>query len=210
MKDCLYVLSRFSHVWVFATLWTVACQAPLSMGFSRQEYWSSCPALLQGNSLTQGSNLQFIISPALAGGFFTTSATWAEKAMAPHSSTPAWKIPWMEDPGGLQSMGSRRVGVDWATSLSLSLSCIGEGNGNPLQCPCLENPRDGGAWWAAVYGIAQSRTRLKWLSSSSSATWEALKHVLQRLTGVNSYQYLKILHSIRGFNYSCFTEVKFT
>ena len=47
-----------------------------------------------------------------------------------------------------------------------SLSCIGEGNGNPLQCSCLENPRDGGAWWAAVYGVTQSRTQLKWLSSS--------------------------------------------
>ena len=51
-----------------------------------------------------------------------------------------------------------------------SLSCIGEGNGNPLQCSCLENPRDGGAWWAAIYGVAQSRTRLKQLSSSSSRT----------------------------------------
>ena len=49
-----------------------------------------------------------------------------------------------------------------------SLSCIGEGNGNPLQCSCLENPGDGGAWWAAIYGVAQSRTRLKRLSSSSS------------------------------------------
>ena len=49
-----------------------------------------------------------------------------------------------------------------------SLSCIGEGNGNPLQCSCLENPRDRGAWWAAIYGVAKSRTRLKWLSSSSS------------------------------------------
>ena len=49
-----------------------------------------------------------------------------------------------------------------------SLSCIGEGNGNPLQCSCLENPWDGGAWWAAVYGVTQSRTRLKRLSSSSS------------------------------------------
>ena len=48
-----------------------------------------------------------------------------------------------------------------------SLSCIGEGNGNPLQCSCLENPRDGGAWWPAVYGVAQSRTRLKRLSSNS-------------------------------------------
>ena len=50
-----------------------------------------------------------------------------------------------------------------------SLSCIGEGNGNPLQYSCLENPRDGGAWWAAFYGVAQSRTRLKRLSSSSSS-----------------------------------------
>ena len=81
-----------------------------------------------------------------------------EKAKAPHSSTLAWKIPWTEEPGRLQSMGSLRVGHDWATSLSLS--CIGEGNGNPLQCSCLENPRDGGAWWAAVYGVTKSRTRL--------------------------------------------------
>ena len=89
---------------------------------------------------------------------------WPEKAMAPHSSTLAWKIPWTEGPGGLQSMGSQRVGHDWATSLS----CIGEGNGNPLQCSCLESPRDGGAWWATIYGVAQSWTRLKRLSSSSS------------------------------------------
>ena len=51
-----------------------------------------------------------------------------------------------------------------------SLSCIGEGNGNPLQCSCLENPRDGGAWWATVYGVAQSRTRRKRLSSSGSSS----------------------------------------
>ena len=50
-----------------------------------------------------------------------------------------------------------------------SLSYMGEGNGNPLQCSCLENPRDGGAWWAAISGVAQSRTRLKRLSSSSSS-----------------------------------------
>ena len=57
-----------------------------------------------------------------------------------------------------------------------SLSCIGEGNGNPLQCSCLENPRDGGAWWAAVYGVAQGRTRLKWLSSSSSLSFLCSSH----------------------------------
>ena len=55
-----------------------------------------------------------------------------------------------------------------------SLSCIGEGNGNPLQCSCLENPRDGGAWWAAIYGVAQSRTQLKRLSSSSNRGWTVL------------------------------------
>ena len=87
--------------------------------------------------------------------------------MATHFSTLAWKIPWMEEPGRLQSMGSRRVRHDWATSISLS--CIWQGNGNPLPCSCLENPRVGGAWWAAVYGVAQSRTRLKLLSSSSSS-----------------------------------------
>ena len=65
------------------------------------------------------------------------------QAMAPHLTTLAWKIPWMEEPGGLQSMGSLRVGHDSETSFSLS--CIEEGNGNPLQCSCLENPSDGGA-----------------------------------------------------------------
>ena len=86
--------------------------------------------------------------------------------MATHSSTLAWKIPWTEKLGRLQSMGSLGVGHDRATSLSLS--GIGEGNGNPLQYSCLENPRDGRAWWAAVYGVAQSRTRLKRLSSSKA------------------------------------------
>jgi len=89
-----------------------------------------------------------------------------EKAMAPHSSTLAWKIPWTEEPGRLQSMGSLRIWHNWATSLSR----IGEGNGNLLQCSCLENPRDGGAWWAAIYGVEQSRKWLKRISSSSSSS----------------------------------------
>ena len=81
--------------------------------------------------------------------------------MAPHSSTPAWKIPWMGEHGGLQSMGKLELGMTELLQFHFSLTCVGEGNGNPLQCSCLENPRDGGAWWAAVYGVAQSRTRLK-------------------------------------------------
>ena len=59
-----------------------------------------------------------------------------------------------------------------------SLSCIREGNGNPLQCSCLENPRDGGAWWAAGYGVTQSRTRLKRLSSSSSIQIDELERIV--------------------------------
>ena len=63
-----------------------------------------------------------------------------------------------------------------------SLSCIGEGNGNPLQCSCLENPSDRGAWWAAIYGVAHSRTRLKRLSSSSSSpTWDDIIQLLVSL-----------------------------
>ena len=124
-------------------------------------------ALLPTNSPTKEASLPFALSPYIL----------SEKAMAPHSGTLAWQIPWTEEPGRLQSMGSQRVGHDCRTRLSdttellrfhFSLSCIGEGNGNPLQCSCLENPRDRGAWWAAVSGVAQSRTRLKRLSSSSS------------------------------------------
>ena len=82
-------------------------------------------------------------------------------------------------------MGSLRVGLNWATSLSLS--CIGEGNGNPLQCSCLENPRDRGAWWAAVYGVTQSRTQLKWLSSSSNY-WNSKEKLLGKT--LHSYEQL--------------------
>ena len=81
--------------------------------------------------------------------------------MTPHSSTLAWKIPWMEEPGGLQSMGSLESDTTEQLHFHFSFSCTGEGNGNPLQCSCLENHRDGGAWWAAVYGVTQSQTRLK-------------------------------------------------
>ena len=88
-----------------------------------------------------------------------------EKAMAPHSSTLAWKIPWMEKPGRLQSMGSLESDMTGRLHFHFSLPCIGEGNGNPLQCSYLENPRDGEAWWAVVSGVTQSQTQLKWLSS---------------------------------------------
>ena len=92
-----------------------------------------------------------------------------EKAMAPHSSTLTWKIPWIEEPGRLKSMGSLRVGHDWATSFSLFTFMHWRRKWQPLQCSFLENPRDGGVWRAVVFGVAQSRTWLKRLSSSSSS-----------------------------------------
>ena len=92
-----------------------------------------------------------------------------------------WRRKWQPTPGFLpeesQGLGSLVGCSPWGCEESdmteplhfyFSLSCIGEGNGNPLQCSCLETPRDGGAWWAAVYGVTQSRTQLKRLSSSSS------------------------------------------
>ena len=69
---------------------------------------------------------------------------------------------------GSSPWGNEELDTTERLHFHFSLLCIGEGNGNPLQHSCLENPRDGGAWWAAVYGLTQSRTRLKWLSSSSS------------------------------------------
>ena len=92
--------------------------------------------------------------------------------MAPHSGTLAWRIPWQRSQVGCSPWG--RQGLDTMERLHFHflLSCIGEGNGNPLQCSCLENPRDREASWAAVYGVTQSQTRLKRLSSSRSSISE--------------------------------------
>ena len=92
---------------------------------------------------------------------FGASSLFGEKTIAPHFSTLVWKIPWTEEPGRRQSRGCIELDTTEQLHFHFSLSCIGEGNGNPLQCSCLENPRDREAWWAAVYGVAQSRTRLK-------------------------------------------------
>ena len=119
--------------------------------------------------------------------------------MATHSSVFAWRITGMREPGGLPSMGLHRVGHDWsdlavaaaathewasqvaqivknlpAMQETWVWSCVRKitwkGDGYLLQYSCLENPRDGGAWWAAVYEVAQSPTWLTWLSSSSSSS----------------------------------------
>ena len=85
--------------------------------------------------------------------------------MAPHSSTLAWKTPGWRSLEGCSPWGCWGSDTTERHHFHFSLSGIGEGNGNPLQYSCLENPRDGGAWWAAIYGVAQSPTWLKWLSS---------------------------------------------
>ena len=128
---------------------------------------SLCLEFIESGHKTQGvRSLETVVYYAIIFQFYLRPQSNAEKAMAPHSCTLAWRISWTEEPGGLQSMGLLRVRHDWATSLSLS--CIGEGNGNPHQRSCLKNPRDWGTWWAAICGVAQSWTGLKRLSSSSS------------------------------------------
>ena len=112
--------------------------------------------------------------------------------MAPHSSTLAWKIHGQRSLVGCSPWGRWESGTTERLHFHFSLSCIGEGNGNPLQCSCLENPRDGGAWWAAVYGVAQSRTRLKWLSSSSSMPEAGEEKESLRLKGHLSFNFLQM------------------
>ena len=91
-----------------------------------------------------------------------------EKAMAPHPSTLAWKIPWMEEPGGLQSMGSRRVGHDWVTSVSLFTFMQWRRKWQPTPMFLPGESQGRRSLVTPFYGVTQSQTRLKWLSSSSS------------------------------------------
>ena len=81
-----------------------------------------------------------------------------EEGLATHSSILAWRIPWTEEPGGLQSIGLHRIGHAWS-DLAHPQAIAAEGNGSPLQySSCLENPVDGGAWWAAVHRVAELDT----------------------------------------------------
>ena len=108
--------------------------------------------------------------------------------------TEGWRRQWHPTPAllpgkshgrrslvGCRPWGLEDLDMTERLHFHFSLSCIGEGNGNPLQCSCLKNPRDGGAWWATIYGVAQSRTRLKRLSSSSNRRIVENFHILYSL-----------------------------
>ena len=175
-KDQLYYnLLRFIHLlkgsWVDSCFWLLQIELPWH---HVQGWYTHMLSFLMGKCLgLEGVIWQVYVNlfkklPNYFPKYLHHSRS--EKAMAPHSSTLAWEIPWTEEPGRLQSMGPLRVRHNWVTSFHFSLSCIGEGNGNPLQCSCLENPRDRRAWWASVYEVAQSQTRLTRLSSSSSSS----------------------------------------
>ena len=136
-----------------------------------------------------------------------------EKAMTPHSSTLAWKIPWTEEPGRLQSMGLLRVGHDWATSLSLSTFRHWRRKWQPTALFLPGESQGRGAWWAAVYGVAQSRTQLKRLSSSRSTVvlclvlWETSIWFLAVAVPVyiptNSIQAFSFCHILSNICYLC-------
>ena len=117
----------FSQVWLFAIAWTIAHQASLSIGFSKQEYWSCCHFLPQGIFLTQGSNLHLF-----------------------------YLLHWQADSLPLAPPGKPLC----ISTFSKNRDQFREGNGNPLQYSCLENPMGRGDWWAALHGVAKSWTRL--------------------------------------------------
>ena len=136
--------------------------------------WQPTPVFLPGESQGQRSLVGFRL-------WGRTESDTTERLPFYFPLFTHWRRKWQPTPVFLpgESQGHRNlVGCRlWGRAESdtteqlhfdFSLSCIGEGNGNPLQCSCLENPRDGGAWWAVVYGVAQSWTRLKRLSNSSS------------------------------------------
>ena len=115
--------------------------------------------------VTRFGNFHYIGLPL----FFTPDCPFfSKKAMAPHSSTLAWEIPWMEEPGRLQSMGSLRVRYDWATSLSFFTFMHWRRKWQPTPVFFPGESQGRRAWWSAAYGGARSRTRLKQLSSGSS------------------------------------------
>ena len=166
-------VKSLSRVRLFLTPWTAVYQAPPSMGFSRQEYWSGVPS---PSPLYPATLLNSLISSSkfliLSLGFSMYSI-WRRQWQSTPVLLPGKSHGW-RSLGDYSPWGHEESDMTEQLHFHFSLSCIGEGNGNPLQCSCLENPRDRGAWWAAVYGVTQSWTRLKRLSSSSSSMYSIM------------------------------------
>ena len=141
----------------------------LELTAPRRRRWHPTPVLLPGKSHGRRSLV----------GCSPWGRAMPEKALAPTPALVPGKSHGPRSLVGCSPWGLEESGTTERLHFHFSLSCIGEGNGNPLQCSCLENPRDGGAWWAAVYGVPQSRTRLKRLSSS--------KPVIKVSTGLHSF-----------------------
>jgi len=112
------VPSRFSCVWLFVTLWTVACQAPLSKGFSRQEYWRILPCPPPGDFSNSGMEPESLMSPSLAGRFFTTSATW-EAPNPEHLLLISILTPWWASKDSQRKQALRSIGLDFASEFTL-------------------------------------------------------------------------------------------
>ena len=145
--------SCFSPVQLCATLWTAACQAPLSMEFSRQEYWSGLLCPPPGDLLDPGIEPHLLCLLALAGEFSTTSATWEAR----DDHIYCYLLSSLVFPGGSDSKDSACNAGDPGLIPGSGRSPR-ERNGNPLQFSCLENSMDGGARRATVRGVAKSRT----------------------------------------------------
>ena len=180
-----YMLSCFRCVQLFATPWIVDCQAPLSMGFSRQEYWSRFLFPSPGDLPDPGIQPKFFCISI--GRFFGSDGKASaynvgdpglkslgqedplEKEMATHSSTLAWEMPWMEEPGGLQSMGMQRVRHDRATKLPLSFNTTREAlyllvqfSSVAQSCLTLCNPMDCSKSGLPVHHQLLELFKLKW------------------------------------------------
>ena len=178
-------VKSLSRVRLLATPWTEAYQAPPSMGFSRQEYWSGLPfsspgdipdpgirplAILWNSTFKWVNLLSFSPLPLASllflaiflSAFLFFSQRFCASLFGEGSGNPLQYSCLKNQSHGWRSLVGcspwGREELDTTEQFHFSLSCIGEGNGNPLQCSCLENSRDGGAWWAAIYEVAESDT----------------------------------------------------
>ena len=145
-------------------LWFVPKHMPKES--NKNDFWFSSPV-----ATAEFSKLAGILSAALSqhhlSGFEIAQLEFWRRQWHPTPVLLPGKPHGWRSLVGSSPWGRKEADTTERLPFHFSLSCIGEGNGNPLQCSCLENPRVRGAWWAAVYGVAQSRTRLKRLSSSS-------------------------------------------